>query len=383
MHTGAQSCAASSAKAGAQREFFVPINLFTGSLTRPMPQYGAANGRGITQLRFDETSGALSAVGETRDTDDTAWLVPTSTHLYSTFEKTGANQSSVAAYAIDPVSGGLTLLNTQSTGGGEACHGSLSIDGRFLLVANYNGATPAGDPDQSIAVFPIATDGSLRPAVSHVRHQGSGPNAARQTAAHAHCVIPSPDGRFVYVADLGIDRIVAYELGADGSLTAAPSRDVSVPPGVGPRHLVFHPSGKLLFMVSELIPTVMSFSVDPASGALTETDSFAIAPPSSSIVQPAGILLTPDAGHLLVGLRVSNEILSLYVGPTGKLTHAGRWSSGGATPRDFALSPSGKHLVVANQDSDLVTVFGLTNGQLSAPLQQLPVGTPMSIKFAV
>ena len=195
----------------------MPINVFTGSLTRSMPQYGAANGRGITQLEFDDSRGPSAIVGETRGIDDTAWLVATGTHLYSTFEKTGTNQSSVVAYRIDP--SGLTRLNTQPTGGGEACHGSLSIDGRFLLVANYNGATPAGDPDQSVAVFPIAADGSLQPAIAHVRHQGSGPNAARQTAAHAHSVIPSPDGRFIYVADLGIDRLVAYALGVDGGLS--------------------------------------------------------------------------------------------------------------------------------------------------------------------
>jgi 6-phosphogluconolactonase len=361
----------------------VPIHAFSGSLTRPMPQYGAANGRGITHLSFDDERGLLSVSGETRGIDDTAWLVATRDRLYATFEKTGTHQSSVAAYAIEPTSGGLTLLNTQPTGGGEACHGSLSVDGRFLLVANYNGATPEGDPDQSIAVFPLAADGSLQAAVSHVRHEGSGPNAARQTTAHAHCVIPSPDGRFVYVADLGIDRLVAYALGADGSLTAAPARDISVPPGTGPRHLVFHPQGELLFMVSELIPTVKTFAVDPATGALSLRDSFDILPPGDSIVQPAGILLTPDAKHLLVGLRVTNEILSLAIGADGALTQISRVPSGGATPRDFALSPSGRHLVVANQDSDLLTVFRVTDGQLSEPLQQLSVGTPMSIKFAV
>jgi 6-phosphogluconolactonase len=361
----------------------VPIHAFSGSLTRPMPQYGAANGRGITHLLFDDERGVLSVTGETRGIDDTAWLVATRERLYATFEEAGADQSSVAAYAIDPVGGDLALLNTQPTGGGEACHGCRSVDERFLLVANYNGATPEGEPDGSIAVFPIAADGSLKPAVAHVRHSGSGPNAARQTMAHAHCVIPSPDGRFVYVADLGIDRLVAYALDVDGSLTAAPSRDISVPPGTGPRHLVFHPDGKLLFMVSELIPTVKSFAVDPQTGAMTLRDSFDILPPGESIVQPAGILLTPDAKHLLIGLRVSNEILSLAIGANGALTQVGRVPSGGATPRDFALSPSGNHLVVANQDSDRLTVFCVTDGTLGAPLQQLAVGTPMSFKFAV
>lgn len=361
----------------------MPIHAFSGSLTRPMPQYGAANGRGITHLTFDDERGILSVTGETRGIDDTAWLVTTRNRLYATFEKTGTDQSFVAAYAIDPASGNLTLLNTRPTGGGEVCHGCLSVNGRFLLVANYNGATPEGWPDQSLSVFPIAADGALEAAVSSVRHIGRGPNAARQTTAHAHSVTPSRDGRFVYVADLGIDRLVAYALSDTGGLTAAPSPGFDLSPGLGPRQLVFHPSGKLLFLVSELILTVMSFAIDPATRALSQRDSFSILPPGDTIVQPAGVLLTPDAKHLLVGLRVTNEILSLAIGADGTLTQTGRVPSGGTTPRDFALSPSGKHLIVANQDSDLLTVFRVTDGQLSAPLQQLSIGTPMSFKFAV
>ncbi len=360
----------------------MPVHVFSGSLTRPMPQYGAANGRGITHLAFDDETGRLTVLDVTGGIDDTAWLVATKARLYATFETTGTDQSAVAAFAIAP-SGDLTRLAAQPARGGEACHASLSIDGRFLIVANYNGVLTEGWPDHAVTVFPVAADGALGPAVSSIRHSGKGPNAARQTSAHAHCAIPSPDGRFVYVADLGMDRIVVYELADNGSLTAAPSRGLALPPGLGPRHLVFSPDGLSLFMVSELIPTVLSFALDPATGALTQTDRFDILPPGDSIVQPAGILLTPDGRHLLVGLRVTNEILSLAIGDGGRLTLAGRWPSGGATPRDFALSPSGRHLVVANQDSDSLTVFRLTNGLLGDPLQQLAIGTPMSVKFAV
>lgn len=360
------------------------VYAFTGSLTRPMPQYGAANGKGITRFGFDEASGRLSALDVVGGVDDTAWLVTDAARgrLYSTCEITGTRESAIAAYAVEPA--GLRLINRQPTLGNEACHASLSSDGRFLLVANYNGANPAGWPDHALSVFPIASDGSLRAAVASVRHQGSGPNAARQTAAHAHCVVPAPSGDIVYVADLGIDRLVAYRLGADGSLTPEPVRDFALPPGLGPRHLVFAADGSALFMVSELIPTVVSLAVDPATGALTQRDAFPIPSLDGGIVQPAGILLTSDGRHLLVGLRVCNEILGLRVETDGKLARTGRWPSGGATPRDFAFSPSGRHLVVANQDSDRLTVFAVdqTAGTLSDPLQHFDVGTPMSVKLA-
>ena len=361
------------------------VYAFTGSLTRPMPQYGAANGQGITRLVFDEQTGRLSALDVVGGVDDTAWLVTDAARgrLYSTCEITGTRESAIAAYAVEPA--GLRLLNRQPTLGNEACHASLSSDGKFLLVANYNGANPAGWPDRSLSVFPIASDGSLRAAVASVRHTGSGPNTARQTTAHAHCVVPAPGGDIVYVADLGIDKLVAYRLGTGGSLTHEPVRDFTLPPGLGPRHLVFSADGRSLFMVSELIPTVVSLAIDPDTGALTQRDAFAIPSLDGSIVQPAGILLTAYGRHLFIGLRVCNEILGLAIDPaTGKLTQTGRWPSGGATPRDFAFSPSGKHLVVANQDSDRLTVFALDEvaGTLGDPLQHFDVGTPMSVKLA-
>jgi 6-phosphogluconolactonase len=363
----------------------VPIYAFTGSLTRSMPQYGAANGEGISRLSFDDQAGRLDAIDLVGGVDDTAWLVTDAARgrLYSTCEITGTQQSAIAAYAVEPA--GLRLLNRQPTLGNEACHASLSSDGKFLLVANYNGANPEGWPDAALSVFPIAGDGSLGAAVASVTHTGSGPNAARQTTAHAHCVVSAPSGDIVYVADLGIDRLVAYRLGADGGLRHEPARDFSLPPGLGPRHLVFSSDGRAIFMVSELIPTVVSLAVDPATGALTQRDNFAIPSLDGGIVQPAGIVLSADGRHLFVGLRVCNDILALRIdGATGKLTQTGRWPSGGATPRDLAFSPSGRHLVVANQDSDRLTVFAVNHaaGTLSDPLQHFDVGTPMSVKLA-
>lgn len=362
----------------------MPIHVFTGSLTRPMPQYGAANGEGVSRLDFDDETGILTRRDVAGGIDDTAWLVIDARRgrLYSTCEITGTNQSAITAFAVEP--DGLRQLGQQPTLGNEACHGSLTADGRFLLIANYNGANPEGYPDAALTVFPIGADGTLGAAVAHVRHTGSGPNRERQTTAHAHCAVPAPKGDIVHVADLGIDRLVAYRLGADGSLTPTPERDFALPPGLGPRHLVFSQDGTRLFLVSELIPTVYSLAVDPKSGVLTQVDRFDIPSLDGGIVQPAGILLTADGRHLFVGLRVCDEILGLAIGADGRLTQTGRWPSGGSTPRDFALSPSGRHLIVANQDSDRLSVFRVDSGAgtLSGPIAHVDVGTPMSVKVA-
>lgn len=363
----------------------MPIHAFAGSLTRSMPQYGAANGEGISRLSFDEDTGELVTLGVTGDIDDSSWLLinRAGDRLYATCEITGTQQSAVTAYRVDRATGDLTLINQFPTGGGEACHASLTPDGRFLAVANYNGATPAGWPDQSVAIFPLAPDGTLLPAISHVRHVGRGPNAERQTSAHAHCVIPAPDGQFLYVADLGIDRLVAYGLGSEGSLTAISERDFALPPGLGPRHIVFSQDGRHLFMVSELIPTVMSFTL-AEDGVLTPVSTIPVPPSGDTIVQPAGIVLSPDGRHLLVSLRVCNEIVGFAVDPaSGALRQSGRWPCGGATPRALAFAPSGRHVVVANQDTDTLTVFAFDAGRglLGDIIQQHRAGTPMSIAF--
>jgi 6-phosphogluconolactonase len=361
----------------------VPVFAFTGSLTRPAPNYREANGRGVCSWRFDPVAGQLSPVAEFGGIDDASWLTLDSRHrrLYAVCEVEGADQSWVAAFAIRP-DGTLTELNRQPTGGQTGCHASFSPDGRFLLVANYNAVVPEGAPDGAVAVFPL-TEAGLGLMSGYARHEGSGPNAARQERAHAHCVLPSPDGRFAYVTDLGMDRIFVYELTAKGGLNRREDRELLLPSGTGPRHLVFAADGRRLFAVSELIPPVFSLSIDPATGALTQRDAFAIARIGEAIVQPAGILLTADGNHLFVGLRECDEILGLAVDPvSGGLSLTGRWPAGGATPRDFAFSPDGHHLLVANQDSGRLTVFPVARGRLGAPVQNLATGTPMAVALA-
>jgi 6-phosphogluconolactonase len=365
------------------RERVLPIFAFTGSLTRPAPNYREANGRGVTSLRFDEISGRLRPMRERGDIDDASWLAidRPRRRLYAICEVDGTDQSWVIAFQIE-ADGRLTELNRQPTGGQTACHASLAPDGRLLLVANYSAVVPAGAPDGSVASFPL-TDAGLGARSGFARHAGSGPNPVRQERAHAHCVVPSPDGRFAYVADLGLDRIVVYAVGADGSLTPQRGSDFSFPPGTGPRHLVFDAPGRRLFAVSELIPAVFSFAVDAATGALALQDAFGIEQLGEAIVQPAGILLSADGRRLFADLRECNEILGLTIDAvSGKLSQTGRWPCGGATPRDFAFSPDGRYLLVANQDADRLTVFPVDDGRLGEPVQNLALGTPMAVALA-
>lgn len=364
----------------------MPILAFSGSLTRPAPNYGAANGRGITTFSFEAREGRLAAVAELGGIEDTSWLTLDAPRrrLYAICEVPGTDQSAVTAYAIDPVARRLIELNRRPTGGQTACHARLTPDGRFLVVANYNAVVPAGAPDDAGIVFPIGADGRLEAPSGRFRQQGRGPDPVRQERSHAHCAVPSPDGRFVYVADLGRDRIFVYALASDGSLTPRPESDFATAPGIGPRHLVFSPDGRWLFMVSELVATVLSLAVDPASGALREIQSLRLPPTGDRPQQSAGIVVTADGRHLFVSLRVCDEIAGIAVDPaSGRLKETGRWPSGGRTPRDLTLSPDGRFLLVANQDSDRICVFGVADGQLAGPLQQIGNGTPMALAIGM
>src|SRR6478736_1033260 len=175
----------------------------------------------------------------------------------------GQPSGAVSAFSADPATGQLTLLNQQSSHGKAPCHLVLDPTGKFLLLANYTSG--------SVAVYPVAADGHLGGATSVVQHSGRGPNPQRQEGPHAHAVTFDPAGRFVFICDLGLDRIVAYRLDvASGKLAPVSSAGASVPPGGGPRHLAFGVDGKFAYALNELNATVTALGYDAGSGRLTE-----------------------------------------------------------------------------------------------------------------
>jgi 6-phosphogluconolactonase len=352
---------------------------FIGSLTRPGP--GAPRGRGITSARFDPLTGRLDPFAEIDGVDDPNWLTldVEGRRLYAAAEDETAGQGVVVAYAIAE-DGALREINRQPTGGQTVCHSSLSPDGRFLLAANYNADPAPGAPDAAAVVFPIGPDGGLLPASARVHHQGSGPNTERQARSHGHCVKVSPDGRFAYVTDLGSDRILCYALGAEGSLSPVPDSDKAATPGCGPRHIVFSADGRRLYLITELLATVVAYEVDTETGALTLADTLTIEAEGSEVIYPSGLLLSPDGRTLFGEVRRSEEIVALAIEPpTGRLRLSGRWPSGGRTPRDFCFSPDGRFLLVANQDEGNVTVFPVDGAVLKPPVETLAIGAPMAV----
>jgi len=197
--------------------------------------------KGIYAYNFNATTGQLSSIGLAAESTDPSFVAvhPNGKFLYAVNEVgdfNGMKSGAVSAFAIDPKSGALKLLNQVSTHGAGPCFVSLDKTGRFVLVANYDGG--------SVATFAIQEDGSLSLVKGFVQHSGSGVDKERQEGPHAHWIGVSPDNRFALAADLGLDDVLVYKLDdVRGGLTPNTPPFAEVKPGSGPRHLVFHPTG--------------------------------------------------------------------------------------------------------------------------------------------
>lgn len=342
----------------------------------------SGGGEGIYRCRLDAASGELR-VEEATPAVDPSFLALDAPRrrLYAVnevAEHAGQPGGAVSAFSVDPQTGALALLNQQSTRGAEPCHLALEPGGRCVLVANYG----AG----SAAVLPLAPDGSLRAASCVVQHTGRGPHPERQTAPHAHCVVPDAAGRHAFVVDLGIDRVQRYRLDADaGRLEVAPPDGVALPPGAGPRHLAFHPAGRLAFVANELDSTVAVLGYDEATAALRVLQTISTLPAGFSGENfPAELQVAPSGRFLYLSNRGHDSLAVFGIDAgRGQLTPLQHEPTGGAWPRHFALDPGGRLLLVANQRSGSLAAFRVdpASGRLSrlGPTAQVPA--PVCVRF--
>ena len=362
--------------------------LFVGCLNREAPYFQGARGKGIAAYAFDPATGAATLVGETTGVDNPTYLAvhPSSGSVYAISEVFGWNEGVVTAYRFEPEKGQLVYLNKQPTLGSIAAHASLDRTGKYLFVANYAIGDPDELPGKSIAVFPIRADGGLDPAVSSAVHAGIGPKPARQERAHAHCVFPSPDNRFVVVADLGIDRLVAHRFDAATGVLS-PGRESPLAPGAGPRHFVFHPNGRFALVINELDSTITALAFDAATGAFSIVDTVSALPGVEGLDSHcSGLQITPD-GRFLYGANRGHDSIVIHSveAATGKLGFVGFAPCGGRTPRDHVIDPWGLYLLACNQNSVVVAVFRIdrATGTLTDTGRPFSVGTPMCAKFGL
>jgi 6-phosphogluconolactonase len=273
----------------------------------------------------------------------------------------------------------LTYVNTVSAHGAATCHVAVDQAGLAVFAANYTGG--------SAASFRLGADGRLSEAVSQFHYQGHGPVADRQEAAHAHRVTVSPENRFVFVNDLGLDCLHIYRLDwATATLTPAVPPELKLAPGSGPRALRFHPTGPWVYCVNELTSTIDVFGWNQATGQFTSVQKLELLPGGFKGVARASELVFDRSGLFgYAAVRDSNFLATLMVHPeTGRLTLVDRADCGGKTPRHIALDPSEKWLLVANQDSDVISAVprDAISGKLGSAAVNTALSKPQCLLFA-
>ncbi|WP_087502399.1 lactonase family protein [Pseudomonas sp. SID14000] len=359
----------------------VAINAHAATLL--VGSYTDGASQGIYRYQFDEKTGHIDpAPQQVVKSVSPSWLVLSADQrqLFAVNEAPNGNVSSFGVSA----KGEIKPLSQVPSQGDEPTHASLSQDQRYLFVANY---AVKPDPGGSLVVVPVARDGKLKPVVQQARHKSSGVNPERQASAHVHSLVLSPDGRHLYASDLGADKVFIYRYdgaSTDRPLTPAIPASVDLPPGSGPRHLLFDAKGRHAYLTLEMTAEVVMFDVQ--DGNLVERQRLPLTERQEAAAKAAGGLhLSADGRFLYVSNRgTANEIVAFSVGKQdGQLTFLQRRSVEGDHPREFALDPSDNFLLVANQKSNQIVVIRRDprSGKLLETVQTLKQDAPSDLKF--
>ncbi len=347
------------------------------------------NSEGIYRMQFDAENGQIAPQPlQVVRTHNPSWLLLdlNRNRLYAANENGPGHPDPVgrvSAFMIAPNSGKLSPLAQQLTLGDEPTHLSQSRDGRYLFVSNYGSSA---NPGGSLAVMPTANDGTLMPVTQIAAHKASEVHPQRQQSAHVHSAVMSPDGKTLFVSDLGADKIFVYRYdptNAERPLSPADPAFISLPEGSGPRHLVFSPDGLQAYATLELSAQVARF--DHVDGSLVQRQLVDMATEGDTAKHsPGAIHLSPDGRFLYASDRAeTNHIMVYAIEENANLREIQARDSEGREPREFAIDPSGRFMLIANQKSDALVVVQRDpdSGLLGDTLQTLPMSRPSDLKF--
>jgi 6-phosphogluconolactonase len=356
--------------------------LFIGTYT---PKDGAS--KGIYAVRLDSATGVLSEPAVATETPNPTFLAWRPDHrvLYALGEGPGPDGQTgggVAAFAFDAASGRLARLNSRGTGGGgNTTMLATDATGRMLVTVSYGAGY--------VASFPLAVDGRIGERATLISHAGPlGPNKVRQEKPHPHSVTFSPDNRFAFVADLGLDRVFAYKLDL-AAATLAPNDPafITTPPGTGPRHTKFSKSGKFFYILGEIDGSITTCAYDDARGAGTPLQHISTLPAGFQVTDPdraAEIRIHPNGRFVYASNRGHDSIAVFSVNADGTLKLVEITPCGGQHPRNFELSPDGRWLVCANMNSNNLVSFKVdaATGRLTPTGSVVTVPQGVCVLFA-
>lgn len=348
--------------------------------------YTGPKSKGIYGYRFNTKTGQFSSLGLMAEVANPSFVATDPNHhfLYASTERgdgppsPAMRQGFLSSFAIDPGTGALTFLNRVSAGGTTTAHLVVDHTANALFVANYGSGT--------VASFALKSDGSIGESTGIDQHIGSSVDTRRQQGPHPHAVVLSPDNRFLFVPDLGLDKVYSYRIDmAKHTFQPNDPPFVAVNAGLGPRHLTFGVGAKFAYAVCEMGSKVVAFSYDHLKGSLTPIQTISTLPPDFNGEDNSAEIKADRSGRFLyVSNRGNNSISVFGINPQkGTLAKVQVMPTGGKTPRNFVIDPTGRYLIVANQDSDTITIFDINRqtGKLIPTGQALDVPSPVAILF--
>lgn len=350
-----------------QKDYFLITGTYTGT-----------GSKGIYVYKFNVETGKSSLVSHTDSVVNPSFVVAAGNYVYAVNETNGSVPGSISAFEFNNSTGELKFINQQPTGGDDPCHLAITNDGKWVAVANYSGG--------SIAVFPVNSDGSLKPYSQLIQHTGSSVNKERQEKPHVHEIVFSKDDKYLFSPDLGLDKLMIYKF--DGSKEKPVSESnpsfVSSAPGSGPRHFTFDPNEKYAYLIHELDGMVTVY--DYNDGKFTEKQSIATYPDGyKGVLDGAEIVISGDGEFLYTSQRADQNSITIFSieGLTGLLTKEGHQSTMGKGPRNFIIGPYGNYVLVAHQNSDNIVIFkrDKNSGMLSVTSGEIKVPKPVSLQL--
>lgn len=361
---------------------FVLLQVFTASAQNSyllIGTYTSGKSEGIYVYTFNSSTGSFEYKSKIKSPNPSFLAVaPGEQYVYAVYEE-GKDKGggSVAAYSFNKNAGELSFINQQTTGGDHPCYVAVDKTGKWVTAANYTGG--------SISVLPIKAGGSLGETAQLVQHTGSSVVKDRQEKAHVHGTFFSRDNKFLLTPDLGMDKLMIYAFNdKTGKLVPAPQPFIKSVDGSGPRHIAFSPNNQYAYLIQELTGTVTAFKYN--NGKLSPLQTISAAQPDfKGFMGSADIHISGDGKFLYCSNRGDANTITIFKinAANGKLSVAGYQSTLGIAPRNFSLDPSGNFLLVANQNSDNITIFkrNKTTGLLSDTGKKIEVGNPVCLKW--
>ena len=345
------------------------IRLFTGSFTE-------SGEKGFNIFDLNRKEGTFNLVSESDAGPNPSYFCISKKHGYiyaanevMTFK--GIKGGCITTMSYNTKTGGVEKLNELVVPNGGPCFISLSPGEDFLFIANY----PVG----SIAVVRLDEKGIPLNVTDYIAYKGE-----EGTVSHAHMISSDPSGKRVYVTDLGLDRIVIYNLDtATGKLHQIQNGIATLSKGAGPRHFLFSSDGTKMYVICERNSTISVFNVN-SKGELEPFQTLStLAEGFTGKSSCADIHIGKNGKYLYGSNRGENTIVTFRVATDGTLVNAGRTSCGGEVPRNFVLDPSGEYLLVGNQKSGNISFFKLDNktGLPIEPVKQINLIAPACLKF--